>query len=152
MPQTENLAAAEHPLVMASLDDLRHCYPSSELLSRPILNDKGESVGWIEDLMMKDDHLAYAIVSVGDFVGIAGRRVVVAMEDLAIVDKEFCIHGATPATIAGLTIYDRGHAAPDGVLVRRPSRRTKETGHIVATAGGEQIPGAIVDASNGRRR
>jgi sporulation protein YlmC with PRC-barrel domain len=151
MPQTQSPAITDTHLTMVPLDELRLSYPSSELLSRPILNDAGEKVGWIEDLMMKDDHLAFAIVAVGDFLGIAGRRVVVAMEDLSIVDKEFVIHGATPATIAALTVYDRGHAAPDGVLLRGPRRRAREAGHIVATAGGEPIPGAIVDASNGRR-
>lgn len=138
-------------LIGVPLADLRHTYPTSELLSRPILNDAGEKVGWIEDLMMKDDHLAYAIISVGDFVGISGRRVVVAMENLAIVDKEFVIHGATAASIADLTVYDRGHAAPEGVLTRKGRHHAKETGHIVATAGGEPIPGAIIDAANGRR-
>jgi hypothetical protein len=152
MTQTETTAAAELHLHVVPLDELRSSYPTTELLSRPILNDAGDKVGWIEDLMMKDDHLAYAIISVGDFVGVPGRRVVVAMDDLAIVDKEFVIHGATPEVIAELTVYDRGHAAPDGVLVRTPRRHAREAGHIVATAGGVPIPGAIVDASNVRRR
>jgi sporulation protein YlmC with PRC-barrel domain len=151
MPQTEQPASKDIHLTVVPLDELRTSYPSSELLSRPILNDAGDKVGWIEDLMMKDDHLAFAIISVGDFVGIPGRRVVVAMDDLSIVDKEFMIHGATKAVIAELTVYDRGHAAPEGVLLRTPRRHAREAGHIVATAGGEPIPGAIVDASNGRR-
>jgi sporulation protein YlmC with PRC-barrel domain len=139
------------PLTIIPLAELRHSYPSTELLSRPVLNEAGEQVGFIEDLMMKDDHLAFAILSVGDFVGVSGRRVVVAFQDLSIVDKEFMLAGATRDSVNGLTIYDRGFAAPDGVLLRKPRHGQKDTGHIVAGALGEPMPGAIADVSDGDR-
>ncbi|HEX5380511.1 MAG TPA: PRC-barrel domain-containing protein [Phenylobacterium sp.] len=142
---------AQPPLHKVPLDELRRCYPSSELLTRPVLNEAGAQVGRIEDLMMMDDHLAYAIMAVGDFVGVPGRRVVVAIEDLSIVDKEFMLRGATPATVGELTIYDRGFASQEGVLLHRARHRVKETGHIVSGALGEPMPGAITDTSNGLR-
>lgn len=139
-------------LTAVPLSDLQAAYPTSELLSRPILNRAGEKVGRIEDLLMKDDHLAFAIVEVGDFVGVPGRRVVVAFEDLSIVDKEFMIAGATPDSIADLTVYDRGYAASDGLLLPRPRRGVKSAGHLVATTGGEPVPGVLTDITDGRRR
>ena len=49
MTQTETTAAAELHLHVVPLDELRSSYPTTELLSRPILNDAGDKVGWIED-------------------------------------------------------------------------------------------------------
>jgi len=138
-------------LIEVPLDELRLAYPTSELLSRPVLNHNGDKVGWIEDLLMRDDHLAYAIITVGDFVGVPGRRVVVAFEDLAIVDKEFMIPGATPDTINGLTIYDPGHVSVDGMVLPRPRAKEKHAGHLVATAAGEPVSGILTDISSGRR-
>ena len=112
MSQTEP-SATPH-LTAVPLAELQSAYPTSELLSRPILNRAGENVGRIEDLLMKDDHLAFAIVDVGEFVGAPGRRVIVAFEDLSIVDKEFMIADATPedeTTCADALILDEGFRA-----------------------------------------
>lgn len=133
------------------LSDLQQAYPTRELLSRPILNQAGQQVGWIEDLLMRDDHLAYAIVAVGDFVGAPGRRVVMAFQDLSIVDKEFMIPGATPETISHLTVYDPGHVSIDNLLMRRGRRGVKDAGHVVATAIGEPISGILADIADGDR-
>ncbi len=139
-------------LTAVPLSELQSSYPTSELLSRPVLNRAGEKVGRIEDLLMKDDHLAFAIVEVGDFVGAPGRRVIVAFEDLSIVDKEFVIPDATPDSIADLTVYDRGYASSDGLLLPRPRHGVKSAGHLVATTGGEPVPGLLTDITDGRRR
>jgi sporulation protein YlmC with PRC-barrel domain len=64
-----------HPITTVPLENLRRSYPTSELLSRPVLDSSGASIGMIEDLLMQDDHLAFAILAIGDYSGIAGRRV-----------------------------------------------------------------------------
>lgn len=147
-PENDSAPPAFHAV---SLDLLRTTYPSSELLSRPVLSETGAQVGRIDDLMMQDDHLAFAIMSVGDFVGVPGRRVVVAFEDLSIVDKEFMLRGATPETVKGLTIYDRGFASQEGVLLRKARHGIKDAGHIVTGALGEPMLGVVADVSDGDR-
>ena len=139
-----------HPITTVALENLRRSYPTSELLSRPVLDSSGVSMGMIEDLLMQDDHLAFAILNVGAYSGHAGRRVVVAFDDLTVVDKEFVMAGVSAAELGRLTIYDRGDIAhEDGLMLRRARRGVKDHGHIVTGALGEPLPGSIADVTDG---
>lgn len=141
-----------HPITTVALENLRRSYPTSELLSRPVLDSTGVSIGMIEDLLMQDNHLAFAILNVGAYSGHAGRRVVVAFDDLSVVDKEFVMAGVSPAELGRLTIYDRGNIDhEEGLMLRRPRRGVKDAGHIVTGALGEPLPGSIADVTDGDR-
>ncbi len=141
-----------HPITTVPLENLRRSYPTSELLSRPVLDSTGASIGMIEDLLMQDDHLAFAILAIGDYSGIAGRRVVVAFDDMSVVDKEFVMAGVSPAELGRLTVYDRGDIEhEDGLMLRRARRGVRDHGHIVTGALGEPLPGSIADVTDGDR-
>jgi len=139
-----------HPITTVPLDNLRRSYPTSELLSRPVLDGAGANLGMIADLLMQDDHLAFAILDVGDYSGHAGRRVVVAFDDLSVVDKEFVMAGISPEELGRLTVYDPGDVAQgDGLLTRRARRGVKDAGHLVTGALGEPLPGSVADVTDG---
>ena len=144
--------AAHHPITTVSLDNLRRSYPTSELLSRPVLDGAGANLGKIADLLMQDDHLAFAILDVGAYSGHAGRRVVVAIDDLSVVDKAFVMAGLSREELGRLTVYDPGDVAQDDeMLTRRPRRGVKDAGHIVTGALGERLSGTIADVTDGDR-
>ena len=144
---------ADHrSITTVSLENLRRSYPTSELLSRPVLDGAGASLGKIADLLMLDDHLAFAILEVGAYSGHAGRRVVVAIDDLSVVDKAFVMAGLSREELGRLTVYDPGDVAQDdGMLTRRPRRGVKDAGHIVTGALGERLSGTIADVTDGDR-
>jgi hypothetical protein len=144
--------APHHSITTVPLDNLRRSYPTSELLSRPVLDGTGANLGMIADLLMQDDHLAFAILDVGDYSGHAGRRVVVAIDDLSVVDKEFVMAGISREELGRLTVYDPGDVAQgDGLLARRARRGVKDAGHVVTGALGEPLPGTIADVTDGDR-
>src|SRR5690349_7055385 len=78
--------AADVTLVVVALAELRTTYPTSELLGRLLINDVGDEIGHVEDLMIEDDRLAFAILSVGGFLGIGAHKVIVPFDALLIDD------------------------------------------------------------------
>jgi hypothetical protein len=103
----------------------------------------------IVDLLMQDDHLAFAIVDVGAYAGHSGRRVVIAIDDLSVIDKEFVMGGISRAELGRLTVYDPGDVVlGHDVLMRRARRGVKDAGHIVTGALGEPLIGRVADVTD----
>lgn len=56
-------------------------YRASKLLGADVYNEKGEKIGILEDFIVgADDEVSVAIISVGGFLGIGGRRVAIPTE------------------------------------------------------------------------
>jgi sporulation protein YlmC with PRC-barrel domain len=136
-------------LAVIEMATLAPTYPAKELIGCDVVNDQGETIGQIDDLLIRGDtdKVAFAIVSVGGFLGLGAHRVVVDFADLAI-GSDVVLHGATKDKLKSLLAYDP-HAARDQRLpVRRPRRGVKETGKAVRTAFGEPIPGGVADVTD----
>ncbi len=56
---------------------------ASKIIGASVVNDHNEAIGTIDDLMVVDrNRIAYAVVSVGGFLGIGSKLVAVPYEQL----------------------------------------------------------------------
>jgi sporulation protein YlmC with PRC-barrel domain len=139
-------------LVVVALAELRPTYPVSELLGRAVINDTGEEIGKLDDLMIEDDRLAFAILSVGGFLGIGGHEVVVQFDSLLIDDDEVVLPGATKEALKAMTVYERRRVRDERAPLRKAHRGVKDAGEVVTTAADEPIAGVVADVTDGDRR
>ena len=142
-------APAEVALMAIALAELRPTYPVSELLGRPVINDAGEEIGRIEDLMVEHDRLAFAILSVGGFLGIGGHQVVVAFDALLIDDDEVVLPEATREALKAMTVYNPAKVRGERAPLRKARPGVKDAGQVVTTAADEPIPGVVADVADG---
>lgn len=73
-------------------------YRSSKIGGSAVVNEKGDTVGKIDDLIISKDRQAlYAILSVGGYLGMGSKLIAVRYEDLRPTtdDKGFVLAGAT---------------------------------------------------------
>jgi hypothetical protein len=138
-------------LIIVAVAELAPAYPASELLGREVINDAEESIGHIDDLLLVGDQVAFAILSVGGFLGLGAHQVVVAFDALIIDDDEVVLPGATREALKNMTVYDRDRARDERTVRRRARPGVRDSGHIVETAGGEPISGTVADVADGDR-
>jgi sporulation protein YlmC with PRC-barrel domain len=135
-------------LLVIALAELRPTYPVSELLGRAVVNDTGDEIGHIDDLMIEQDHIAFAILSVGGFLGLGARQVVVAFDALLIDDDEVVLPGATKEALKEMTVYDAAQARAERAPLRKARPGVKDRGEVVSTAADEPIPGVVSDVAD----
>jgi hypothetical protein len=136
-------------LVVVALAEIRRAYPVRDLLGRPVTNDAGEDIGTLDDLLLEDNAVWYAILSVGGFLGIGARRVVVVFDALVIDDDAIVLPGASKDALRRMTIYDAEQAQRDRLPRRTARRGVKDAGQIVETAAGEPLAGVVADVTDG---
>jgi len=139
----------EAEILIVEVDDLAPTYPASELLGRAVINDADESVGRIEDLLILGDSVAFAILYVGGFLGIAAHRVVVPFGALLIDDDEIVLPGASREALKRMLTYDRDAIRAQHTPLPRARPGVKDAGHVVTTVAGEPLPGSVADVADG---
>jgi hypothetical protein len=144
-------ATLEAELLVVAVGDLAPTYPVTELLGREVINDAEEVIGRIDDLLVTGDQIAFAVLSVGGFLGIGAHRVVVAFGDLLLDDVEAILPGATKEALKKMLVYDREAIRAQHTPLRRARPGVKDAGQVVATAAGEPIPGSVADITDGDR-
>jgi len=71
--------------------------------SRSVVNEAGESVGTIDDLIVTpNEKVPFAVLSVGGFLGIGTKYVVVPYSALEVNDKRMMLRGATKESLKSL--------------------------------------------------
>lgn len=81
-----------------------------DLLGKPVLNDTGEVVGKIEDVIITPDNsISFAIIGVGGFLGLAKHDVAIPADQLEVVGAKLVLPGATKAALRELPpfVYSR---------------------------------------------
>ena len=87
-------------------------YRASKILGSHITNDKGETIGKVDDLIISKGHTAlFAIVSVGGYLGIGDKLIAVRYEDMraSMDDKGFALPGATKEGLKALPEFVYAH-------------------------------------------
>ena len=74
-------------------------YRISQLIGREVQNDKGETLGRIDDMIIGQDRVLFAILSVGGFLGIGDRKVVAPYASLRLTSSNIVWPGATKAAV-----------------------------------------------------
>jgi len=70
-------------------------YRTSKVVGSTVLNEANETVGTIDDLIV-------AVLSVGGFLGMGSKYVVVPFSSLQVEDKKMVLPGATKDSLKGL--------------------------------------------------
>src|SRR3569623_1374349 len=83
------IAAAPHPVlgqtaVVVDVVAVAQGYRFSDLQGHKILNQTGDDIGKLDDLIITKEKLLYAIISVGGFLGLGAHLVAVPYDSLNI--------------------------------------------------------------------
>ena len=81
-------------------------YRTSKVVGSAVVNEANETVGTIDDLIVTPaDKVPYAVLSVGGFLGIGTKYVVVPFASLEVRDKQMLLRGATKESLKSLPEY-----------------------------------------------
>ena len=83
-------------------------YRADALKFKPVINDKNETIGRIDDFIFsKDGNNIYAVLAVGDFTGVGGQLVAVPFHNLKLDDPsgDIVLPGASRSALQKLPVY-----------------------------------------------
>ena len=81
-------------------------YRTSKVVGSKVFNDTNEDIGTVDDLIVTTtDRVPYAVISVGGFLKMGRKHVVVPASALAVEDNKIVVHGATKDSRMGLPDY-----------------------------------------------
>jgi hypothetical protein len=78
-------------------------YRTSKVVGSTVVNEANETVGTIDDLIVTPtEKVPFAVLSVGGFLGIGSKYVVVPFSSLQVKDKQMVLSGATKDSLKAL--------------------------------------------------
>ncbi len=78
-------------------------YRTSKVVGSTVVNEANETVGTIDDLIVTPtEKVPFAVLSVGGFLGIGSKYVVVPFSSLQVKDKQMVLPGATKDSLKAL--------------------------------------------------
>ena len=78
-------------------------YRTSKVVGSAVVNEANETVGTIDDLTVTpSEKVPYAVLSVGGFLGMGTKYVVVPYSALEVNDKRMMLRGATKESLKSL--------------------------------------------------
>ncbi len=78
-------------------------YRTSKVVGSTVVNEANETVGSIDDLIVTpNDRVPFAVLSVGGFLGMGAKLVVVPFTALEVKDKQMMLRGATRDSLKAL--------------------------------------------------
>jgi hypothetical protein len=83
-------------LVKVDVQKLAAGYRASKVIGTSVVNDANETIGKIDDLLVsRDGKQPYAVLSIGGFLGMGNRLVVVPYDLLKFGDNKVILPGGT---------------------------------------------------------
>jgi sporulation protein YlmC with PRC-barrel domain len=83
-------------VVKVDVQKLSAGYRASKIIGSNVLNDANEAIGKIDDLLVSPDgKTPFAVLSIGGFLGLGSRMVVVPYESLTLIDNKIVLPGGT---------------------------------------------------------
>jgi hypothetical protein len=101
-------SAQEVTLVAPDAKEVAKGYRAEELKLRLVVNDKEEIIGRIDDFIFgRDNGPIFAVLKVGDFVGLEGELVAVPFRSLKLDDSsgKIVLPGASRAALQKLPVF-----------------------------------------------
>jgi hypothetical protein len=78
-------------------------YRTSKVVGSTVVNEANENVGTIDDLIVTpSEKVPFAVLSVGGFLGMGTKYVVVPYNSLKVQDKKMVLPGATKESLKAL--------------------------------------------------
>jgi len=93
-----NAQGVQQPVQIAKVDvqTVEGGYRASKVIGAKVLNDTNETIGKIDDLLVtRDGKEPYAVLSIGGFIGVGGKLVVVRYDSLKFVDQTIVLPGGS---------------------------------------------------------
>jgi hypothetical protein len=82
-------------------------YRASKVIGSSVINDANETIGKIDDLLVtRDGKQPYAVLSVGGFLGMGTRLVVIRYDSLKFADKKIVLPGGTKDGLKMLPAFE----------------------------------------------
>jgi putative membrane protein len=86
---------------------------ASDVIGAEVVNESGEEVGEIKDLVIDADKLEYAVVSVGGFLGVGDKDVAIPLDQLKLgVGESYLMSGETEAQLEQMPEYQESQYQP----------------------------------------
>ena len=101
-------SAQEVALVAPDAKEVAKGYRAEELKLRLVVNDKGETIGRIDDFIFgRDNGPIFAVLKVGDFVGLEGELVAVPFRNLKLDNSsgQIVLPGASRTALQKLPVF-----------------------------------------------
>jgi hypothetical protein len=96
VPQTVSLMKVDPQSVATG-------YRSSKIVGATVVNENNETVGTIDDLIVtSSEKVPYAVLSVGGFLGMGTKYVVLPFGSLQMKDKQIVLPGASKDALKAL--------------------------------------------------
>ena len=100
VPQTVDIAKVDVQRVAGG-------YRASKVIGSNVLNDANETIGKIDDLLVtRDGKEPYAVLSVGGFLGMGTRMVIVRYDSLKFADNKIVLPGGTKDGLKMLPAFE----------------------------------------------
>jgi hypothetical protein len=106
-PWIDRAAGQEVALTPLEATELARGYRAEALKLKPVVNDKKETIGRINDFIFGKDGNTYAVLAVGDYVGVSGHLVAIPFRSLKLDDPSgyVVLPGASRAALEKLPVF-----------------------------------------------
>ena len=104
--------AQEIGLVTLDVKEVAKGYYANALKFRPVINDRGETIGKIDDFIFsRDGGQDFAVLAVGDFIGLKGHQIAVPFRSLKLDDPQdsIVLPGASRAALQKPPVFLYNH-------------------------------------------
>ncbi len=103
----DHAAAQEVGLTPMEATEVARGYRAETLKLKPVVNEKNETIGRINDFIFGKDGNIYVVLSVGDFTGLGGHLVAVPFRSLKLDNSTsyVVLPGASRAELEKLPVY-----------------------------------------------
>ena len=93
-------------LMTVDLTPLATGYRVSKVLGGTVVNSANEVVGTIDDLIVTpNEKVPFAVISVGGFLGVGNKLVVVSFSNIKVINKQMVFHDATKEALMALPMF-----------------------------------------------
>jgi sporulation protein YlmC with PRC-barrel domain len=82
-------------------------YRAGKLIGTSVTNDKNETIGKVDDIIIDNNRVMYAVLQVGGFLGVGSRLIAVPYDSLKIDEtgKKLVLPGASKDELKKLTEF-----------------------------------------------
>ena len=106
-PWMNRAAGQEIGLTPLETNEVARGYRAESLKLKPVVNDKSETIGRINDFIFGKDGNIYAVLAVGDFTGLGGQLVAIPYRNLKLDDSSgyIVLPGASRNALQKLPVF-----------------------------------------------
>jgi PRC-barrel domain protein len=106
-PRIDRAAGQEVALTPLEATEVARGYRAEAIKLKPVVNDKNETIGRINDFIIGKDGNIYVVLAVGDFTGLSGHLIAIPFRSLKLDDPSgnIVVPGASRAALEKLPVY-----------------------------------------------